>query len=278
MMKKSNDGKFIPMTSVNSNSGQEVTKDVFYYTNQIVNIVMIGEVGKEGWVLVDTGMPKCADEMIAVARSRFDEHPPAAIVLTHGHFDHVGNVVDLLTHWPDVPVFAHPLEFPYLTGLQDYPEPDTSVEGGMLAKLAAIYPHESIDIKERLFPLPEDGQVPFLSDWQWIHVPGHAPGQIALFREGDRLLLSADAIVTVRQDALYKVLMQKKEINGPPRYLTTNWKAAYDSAVKLQQLRPALLIAGHGEAMEGKDLTMGLSRLITEFDKIAIPKHGRFVD
>ncbi|MDY0395290.1 MBL fold metallo-hydrolase [Virgibacillus halophilus] len=36
-------------------------------------------------------------------------------MLTHGHFDHVGGLVDLVKEW-EVPVYAHSLEFPYLTG------------------------------------------------------------------------------------------------------------------------------------------------------------------
>ncbi|HEX6593177.1 MAG TPA: hypothetical protein VF095_01130 [Bacillota bacterium] len=35
---ESKDHKFIPMTSVTSRTGQEVTENVYMYTNQIVNI------------------------------------------------------------------------------------------------------------------------------------------------------------------------------------------------------------------------------------------------
>jgi glyoxylase-like metal-dependent hydrolase (beta-lactamase superfamily II) len=149
------------------------------------------------------------------------------ICCTHGHFDHVGSIVALVSRWR-VPVYAHRMQFPFLVGERAYPEPDTSVEGGMLAKISTLYPNEPIDIHEVLQEVPPDGKLPHLPGWNWIHVPGHSPGQIALFRQEDSLLISADAFVTVKQDSMYRVMAQKMEVCGPPVYLTTDWNAAYD--------------------------------------------------
>ena len=52
--------------------------------------------------------------------------PPEAIVLTHGHFDHAGSALQLAEYW-DVPIYAHRLEMPYLTGKADYPPPDPTI-------------------------------------------------------------------------------------------------------------------------------------------------------
>lgn len=275
-MEQSKDNHFIPMTSINSGTGKEVCVGVYCYTNQIVNVVMIGFPGLGDWVMVDTGMPKCGQEIIAVANKRFGGKPPRAILLTHGHFDHVGGIVDMIKEW-NVPVYAHSMEFPFLTGKLAYPNPDTSVEGGFLAKISSIYPHEPIDIKENLLALPFTGSVPFLSRWHWVHVPGHSPGQVAFFREDDGLLISADALITVRQDSFYKVLLQTKELNGPPRYLTTDWKAAEESVKKLYALHPKKVIPMHGEIMYGEELALGLKRLAENFKEIAVPTHGKFV-
>jgi glyoxylase-like metal-dependent hydrolase (beta-lactamase superfamily II) len=276
-MKQSRDHKSIPMTSVSAGKGREVKHDVYYYTNQIVNVIMIGDPQQGEWVLVDAGMPNSGEELLSAAEDRFGVNKaPSAILLTHGHFDHVGSIVDLIAHWK-VPVYAHPLEMPYLTGEKSYPEPDTSVEGGMLAKLAFLYPHEPISIKEAIHTLPADGSVPGLPDWQWIHTPGHSPGQVAFFRKSDQTLISGDAFITVRQDSLYRVLIQKEEINGPPRYLTTDWPAAWESVKKLEALQPKSVVPGHGTAMKGKDLSNGLKKLVQEFDTLAIPEYGKFV-
>src|SRR5690606_8749169 len=181
-----------------SGKGREITKDVYYYTNQIVNVIMIGNPEEGNWVLVDAGMPRSGKEIKKASEDRFGKGTrPSAIILTHGHFDHVGGIVYLIDEW-NVPVYAHPLEFLYLNGEKRYPEPDTSVEGGMLAKISSIYPIEPVNISDALQQLPADHTLPGLPEWKWIHVPGHAPGQVALFRERDRVLIAGDAFVTVK--------------------------------------------------------------------------------
>lgn len=276
-MKQSDDNRMIPMTSFSSGNGTSVTDDVYYYTNQIVNVVMLGKPG-EDWFLIDCGMPECGEEIIAAAEHRFGKDvPPAAVFLSHGHFDHVGGMVKVLEKW-DVPVYAHPLEIPFLTGKQEYPEPDASVEGGLLAKLSFIYPHKPIDISGHVSEYPENGQLPGLSEWRWIHAPGHSPGQVVFFREKDRILISADAFITVKQDSFYKVLVQKREVQGPPRYLTTDWTAARDTVARLRNLSPSVVISGHGQYMEGEELRLGLDKLADDFDTLAVPSHGRFVE
>jgi len=275
-MEQSKDNKAIPMTSVDSGLLREVAPDVAYYTNQIVNVVMLGAPGSN-WVLVDAGMPKSGEELVRVAYERYGTgNAPSAIILTHGHFDHVGSIVHLIREW-NVPVYAHPLEFPFLTGRQAYPEPDTTVEGGMLAKISSIYPNEPINISEALSELPIDGSIPGMPGWEWIHVPGHSPGQVALYRKSDGTLLSADAFITVEQDSMYKVLIQKKEVCGPPVYLTTDWEAAYQSVKKLAALNPLTVISGHGTAMKGDELKNGLTKLVNNWEELALPSHGKWV-
>lgn len=274
---ESRDSKFIPMTSITSRSGEEVINDVFYYTDQIVNISFIGFPERGNWVLVDAGLPDAAPEILSVVEKRFEGRKPSAIMLTHGHFDHVGGLVDLVQKW-DVPVYAHELELPYLTGEKSYPVPDATVEGGVLAKISPMYPNEPINLGDNVQVFPEDRSIPGMDDWKWIHTPGHSPGHVSLFRESDRMLLSGDACITVKQDSFYNVFMQNEEIHGPPRYLTTDWQVAWDSVKKLDALQPKVIVPGHGRDMEGEELKKGLRKLATDFDKLAIPDYGHYVD
>ncbi|UUV27133.1 MULTISPECIES: MBL fold metallo-hydrolase [Lysinibacillus] len=272
------DYKFIPATSVGSGVGIDILPDLYQYTIQIVNIVLYGEPQMKDFVLIDAGMPKSADEIISVVEERYgSKSRPKAIILTHGHFDHVGGIIELIEMW-DVPVYAHTLEIPFLSGKQNYPEPDPTVNNGLVAKMSPIFPNEAINLGGNLKVLPSDGSVPFMSGFQWIHTPGHSPGHISLFREKDKVLIAGDAFVTVKQESLYKVITQTKEISGPPQYFTTDWLAARASIEKLAILKPSVAITGHGLPMKGEELTSNLKKLVDDFDQIALPKQGKYLN
>ncbi|MEC0242260.1 MBL fold metallo-hydrolase [Paenibacillus dokdonensis] len=268
------DYHYIPATSVASGKGVELKADVYAFTTQIANLVAVGLPATDSFVLVDAGMPNSADEILSMTRERFGPHSrPRAIILTHAHFDHVGGLVDLIREW-QVPVYAHPDELPYLTGEKSYPKPDPTVEGGVLAKLSFAFPNEPLKLSSWVHSLPDDGTVPGLPDFRWLHTPGHTPGHVSFFREKDRMLIAGDAFITVRQDQLYSVLTQKMEISGPPRYFTPDWEAARDSVKKLEALRPAFAVTGHGIPVSGVQLTDGLHILAQHFDELAVPDYG----
>ena len=103
------------------------------------------------------------------------------------------------------------------------------------------------------------------------------PGHISLFREKDRTLIAGDAFVTVKQEYLYKVITQEQEISTP-RYLTTDWKATKESVIKLEELKPLVAITGHGIPMSGELLSTSLKTLVQEFDKIAVPDYGKYIN
>jgi glyoxylase-like metal-dependent hydrolase (beta-lactamase superfamily II) len=270
--------KLMPLTTMSSGNGLAYRPDIYCYSVQIVNVCFIGDPkqGEEGWVLVDAGMPRSAKKIIKEAEKRF-ETGPSAIVLTHGHFDHVGAIVELIEHWK-APVYAHELELPYLTGIADYPPADPTVDGGMISELSPYFPHEGINLDDHVKALPENGSIPGLKGWSWVHTPGHTPGHISLFRQEDGTLIAGDAFVTVKQESLYKVITQEQEISGPPKYFTTDWGQAEQSVKKLAALKPSLAITGHGEPMFGQVLEDNLTLLVSHFNQIAVPVNGIYVN
>ena len=258
----------------------EVAPDLAYQRLAIVNVVFFGTpgAGDRNWILVDAGMMGTAGLIARAARERFGENArPAAIVMTHGHFDHVGALEKLAEDW-DAPVYAHEAELPYLNGQQAYLPPDPSVGGGLMARLSPLYPRGPVNVGGRLQTLPADGSVPGMAGWRWVHTPGHTPGHVSFFRDSDRLLIAGDAFITTRQESAYAALTQEPEMHGPPMYFTPDWASARASVERLAALDPEVAVTGHGRAMRGPAMREALHALARDFDRIAVPDHGRYVD
>jgi glyoxylase-like metal-dependent hydrolase (beta-lactamase superfamily II)/predicted ester cyclase len=164
----------------------------------------------------------------------------ARVVLGHAHTDHRGTAPAL-----GVPVLCHPDEvqdaegsggFRYWpAGLAGLPTPQRQVhrilhrvawDGGPV-KIAGT--------------VAEGDEV---AGFRVVHLPGHAPGLIGLWRESDRL-----ALVT---DCFYTLDMWGRD--APPRLESTyshDIAQARASMRKLAALEPAVAWAGHGKPLTG---------------------------
>lgn len=257
----------------------EVTSDLAYQHLLIVNVAYFGRpgVGSAQWVLIDAGVHGTASAIKHAVNARFGEGArPACIILTHGHFDHVGALKDLVEDW-QVPVYAHPLEQPYLDGRESYPPPDPEVGGGLMARLSPLYPRGPYDFRPWLRALPEDGSVPGMPGWTWVHTPGHTAGHVSLWRAADRSLIVGDAFCTTKQESAYHAIIQDPELHGPPAYFTPDWTSAKASVQKLAALEPELVIPGHGRAMRGEAMRAALHTLADRFDQLGMPEQGKYV-
>ena len=243
-----------------------------------VNIYMI-RADNGDWVLVDAGLKFSASAIQKMAAEIFGpDTPPKAIILTHAHFDHVGALKDLLEVWP-VPVYAHQLELPYLKNLSSYPPPDPTAGGGLMSYMSFLFPNKPTDLKQEITILPyKGGDLDFLHGWRYILTPGHAPGHISLFRERDHLLIAGDAFVTTQQESLIAVATQRNIISGPPKYFTYDWVESKISVERLAALQPKIAATGHGKPMRGLKLRKELNQLADQFELIAVPLKGRYVD
>jgi glyoxylase-like metal-dependent hydrolase (beta-lactamase superfamily II) len=231
----------------------ELAPGVHHLDLTVANAYFIREPGKP-WFLIDTGIPGKAETIQAAAQELFGMEPPAAILLTHGHGDHAGSVLNLAKTW-NVPVYLHPAELPFLTGKSSYPPPDATV-GGFMAFLSRFMPLKPFDLSGlTLLFYPPNGICPAgLNNWQWIHTPGHAPGHISLFRDQDRVLIVGDAFVTMDLDSLLGVLSKRPVLARPTSPTTFDWPKARQSVTRLAALQPLLVAAGHGQPISGPDL------------------------
>ena len=184
---------------------------------------------ESSWTLIDAGWAKDGPSIELAAETVFGvETPPASILLTHFHPDHAGSARSLARIW-DCPVYLHPDELPLANGdfaaITKYAGPlDHWVVLPLMRAMGrrrreAILARSSLRNVAR--PLEPGAGVPGLPGWACIPTPGHTPGHVAFFRASDRVLITGDAVVTLRLNSLAGLLLQRHGLSGPPRY--TSW-------------------------------------------------------
>jgi glyoxylase-like metal-dependent hydrolase (beta-lactamase superfamily II) len=162
------------------------------------------------------------------------------IVLGHAHSDHRGTAAHL-----DVPVLCHPLERPYAEAEHGANEPYFDftkldpLARRAYPRLLTYWDGGAVRVTDTV----EEGDE--VSGFRVVHIPGHAPGQIALFRDADRLALSSDCFYTTD---LYGR-------HGAPRVphpaFNIDTEQARASIRKLAALEPALVWPSHADPVTG---------------------------
>ncbi len=202
----------------------------------LCNVYLIEDEG--GVTLFDAGARTMTR---AVARAGAKLGGIRRVVLGHGHTDHRGVAPAL-----GVPVLCHPDEvqdaegsggFRYWPkGLQGLPTPQRQIH-----RLMHRYAWDGGPVKIADTVLEGDE----IAGFKVVHLPGHAPGLIALWRESDRLALSTDCFYTVDMWGR----------GSPPRLpmalYNFNTDQARASIRKLAALEPAAAWPGHAKPVTG---------------------------
>ena len=247
----------------------EITPNLAIIEPLISNAYLVGD--SDCWVLVDALTPGNERRIVRAAEARFGRGcAPRAIVVTHGHFDHVGSAAGLADRW-GVRVHAASAELPYLDGRERYPPLDPSAPG-FFSKLSYFFPDSTIQLGHRVESMDEHAPFPGLAGWSAIPTPGHSPGHVSFFHAGQGTLLAGDAVVTMNLDSFFGTLTRRRRLTRPPVPGTINWPQARKSMERLAALRPALIASGHGHPMRG---AAGELRSLAEH--LPIPEHGRYV-
>ena len=209
------------------------------------------------WVLVDAGWAGDGPSIKAAADALFGAGArPVAILLTHVHPDHSGSAAGLAMAW-GCRIHAHPDELPIAAGdfaaMTRYAGPlDRWLVLPMMRAVGrrrreVILARSSFgDLASALDPA---GEVPGLPDWRCVPTPGHTPGHVSFFRPHDRVLITGDALVTLKVNAASGLLLGRAGLSGPPRYTSWSRQAAGESITALALLEPTSLAGGHGRPM-----------------------------
>jgi steroid delta-isomerase-like uncharacterized protein len=201
-----------------------------------MNVYLIEDEGG-GVTLYDAGIEAMTG---AVAQAAAPLGGINRVVLGHADADHRGTAARL-----GAPVFCHPAD-------RDAAESDASVRDYHTIDELGI---PARYVYARLLAFWDGGAVPIagtieegdeVSGFEVVHLPGHAPGLIGLFRERDRLALTTDAFYVVDPNT------GRPKPPGPPhRAFNQDTEQARESLRKLAALEPTAAWPGHLDPLTG---------------------------
>jgi len=127
-------------------------------------------------LIIDTGLE--AGELVDFLQRH--ELNPAAVVLTHGHADHITGLVALRGKFPSIKVYIHKLDAEMLTSAND----------NLSALAGVLLMSEPADFLIEQGDVIEEANIKL----DVLHTPGHTQGGICLYSKDEGLVFSGDTL------------------------------------------------------------------------------------
>ena len=143
-----------------------------------------GDLATNGYILQGSEGYICFDAPEGMARELArNEIKPVALVLTHGHFDHMWDAA-LIQEDYKCPVFVHSADAALVL--------DTSY-----VKMFGVVPTIRAPSKVEPLNVAERGHAELTcagETFQMFHIPGHSPGSVVFYHPGWGVLISGDTL------------------------------------------------------------------------------------
>jgi glyoxylase-like metal-dependent hydrolase (beta-lactamase superfamily II) len=181
-------------------------------------------------VLIDTGLMGEMGRLEATLKSAgLGWTAIRAILLTHGHLDHTGNLAKIKA-LSGAPIFAHPAEQAHIDGTFPY-RGAARLCGAMEAVGRAVLRYRAVRIDE---PLAPGAELPFWGGLEVVHLPGHTAGHCGFFSRRFGLLFSGDLFASYRFTT-----------HLPPLFLNSCPEKLPASIRRVIELSPRWLVPNH---------------------------------
>jgi len=188
-------------------------------------------------VLLDTGL---VGEMSRLARMLKEIglgwSGIKAILLTHGHLDHTGNLAEI-KELTGAPLLAHPLEQTHIDGTFPY-RGASRLCGLMEAVGRRMFRYRSSQIDE---PLSPGMELPCWGGLTVIHLPGHTEGHCGFYSQRFNLLFSGDLFASY----WFSTHLPQIFLNNCPKKFPASMRA-------VTKLSPRYIIPNHYDSLDGE--------------------------
>jgi glyoxylase-like metal-dependent hydrolase (beta-lactamase superfamily II) len=204
-------------------------------------------------VLIDSGLvgEKPAMER-ALAAEGLGWKDLKAVLLTHGHLDHTGNL-SWIRKSTGAPIFAHPLEQAHIDGTFPYRGPSRVC--GLMQRIGrTVLRYQPVRINEALIP---GADLPFWGGLKVLHLPGHTEGHCGFYSQRFDLLFSGDLFASYRFST-----------HLPPMFLNSCAEKLGGSLRAVQHLAPRHLIPNHADRLNGELHRGRFDKLVSRLDTL----------
>ena len=188
-------------------------------------------------VMIDTGM---VGEPFFIRRlvRRLGLQPRSieAILLTHGHLDHAGNLA-WLKEWTGAKIYAHPDEQAHVDGTYPYQGINRWC-GRLEAAGRFLFRYRTTKIDEFL---ADDQELPLWGGLRVIHLPGHTVGHCGFYSEKHDLLFSGDMFASYFFN-----------VHKPPAILNSVPERFAESVERIRRLNPEWIVPSHYDYLDGE--------------------------
>lgn len=187
-----------------------------------------------GLALIDTSTAGVAARILrAIERIGRKPDDLSLIVATHYHYDHTGNVAELVER-TGAELCVHADDVPYVDGTT----PWAAVEGALAPLAERFGPRPYVLKVDRV--LRDGDELAFAGGMRIVHAPGHTPGHIAVHAPARRLLFAGDALMNVGG------------LRVPMAMASHDMEQARASIRRLAELDYDVLLPGHGAPVLGR--------------------------
>ncbi|MBD3195806.1 MAG: MBL fold metallo-hydrolase [Candidatus Lokiarchaeota archaeon] len=132
-------------------------------------------------ILIDTGAPASTDELKSFLEKYQEERMINKCIITHIHEDHSGGASMIQKNF-QIPLFAHSKAIPILKNKHNYPQYRKMTWGEERLPVNAEKIPNLVDSSSRKY------------EFEVLHMPGHAPGLIALIERSKQWVFTSDAV------------------------------------------------------------------------------------
>ncbi len=197
-------------------------------------------------VMIDTGLYSgCRKVEHLLRKIGLPSQSIKAILLTHGHLDHAGNLAPLKS-WTGATIHAHPAEQAHIDGAYPYKGINRWC-GWLEAAGRFIFRYRPAKIDEFL---TDSQELPFWGGLRVIHLPGHTAGHCGFYSAKHDLLFCGDMFA----ETFLRTHRPAAILNSIPQHFAA-------SAHKIQQLRPRFILPNHCGRRDGEANRRAFARL-----------------